>query len=71
LGTASLVFGLILIGAGVVIAYNILTSPSWYTGPEDATLVLIGLLVFVAPLCAVGGILLRKYDNDKKKEKNS
>ncbi len=71
MGTASLVFGLILIGAGVVIGYNFLTSPSFYTGPEDATALLLGFLIIVAPLCALGGVLLRKYDNDKKKEKNS
>jgi len=68
MGTASLVFGLILIGAGVVIAYNFLTSPSFYTGPDDAAALLLGFLIIVAPLMALGGILLRKYDNDKKKE---
>ena len=68
MGTASLVFGLILIGAGVAIAYNFLTSPSFYTGPDDAAALLLGFAIIVAPLMALGGILLRKYDNDKKKE---
>jgi len=67
-GTASLVFGLILIGAGVAIAYNFLTSPSFYTGPDDAVALLLGFAIIVAPLMALGGILLRKYDSDKKKE---
>ena len=68
MGTASLVFGLILIGAGVASAYNFLASPSFYTGPDDAAALLLGFLIIVAPLMALGGILLRKYDNDKKKE---
>jgi len=65
-GTASLVFGLILIGAGVATAYSLLTSPS--TDPDAGLGVLLGFAIIVAPLCALGGILLRKYDNDKKKE---
>ena len=68
MGTASLVFGLILIGAGVVMAHEMLTSPTWYAGPEDAGALLMGFLIIVAPLCAFGGVLLRKYDKDKKKE---
>jgi len=67
LGTASLVFGLILIGAGVVFAYNLLTSPSFYTGPDDALALLLGFAILVAPLMTLGGLLLRKYDKDRKK----
>jgi hypothetical protein len=71
LGIASLVFGFILIGAGVVMAIEILDAWSNDTDPDAGLAALVGFTILVAPLCAFGGVLLRKYDRDKKKEKNS
>ena len=68
MGTASLVFGLILIGAGVVTAIQLLDAWSYDTDPDAGLVVLLGFAIIVAPLCALGGVLLRKYDKDKKKE---
>ena len=64
LGTASLVFGLISIGFGILFLLVVII------GVGDGTLtdgVYVGL-VFVITAFAIGGLLLRKYDNDRKKE---
>ena len=70
MGTASLVFGLalIIIGFGFIINEIIDVEP---TVEEWGSEVLVVILVLGIPLIVVGSLLLRKYDRDKKKEKNS
>jgi len=70
MGTASLVFGLIAIGAGLWLSVDMIYSFGWQTDEQIADSGL-GFLIIVIPLFIVGGLLLRKYDRDKKKEKNS
>jgi len=63
-GTASLVFGLILIGAGVYMMSEIMKIRF----EEDALLsLLLGFAIIPVPLFVIGGLLLRKYDRDRKK----
>lgn len=67
MGTASLIFGLVAIGFGVVIVYDEIAN----FGSTDeisglASLLAVGVAII---LLAIGGFLLRKYDKDKKKEK--
>lgn len=70
MGTASLVFGLILIGIGLFFGlgffYVIVVYPEILNNLVWALLVSI---VFTIPFLVVGGLLLRKYDRDRKKEK--
>jgi len=63
-GTASLVFGLILIGVGIYILLIVKTY-------SDVDLVwdMFVRLVIAVPSFVIGGLLLRKYDKDRKKEK--
>jgi len=65
MGTASLVIGLGLIILGFFLIIQTFVSPS----TVEYEYVLLGTLIVSAPLIAVGGLLLRKYDRDKKKEK--
>ncbi len=64
MGTASLVFGLILIGVGIYILLIVKTY-------SDVDLVwdMFVRLVIALPSFVIGGLLLRKYDKDRKKEK--
>jgi len=63
-GTASLVFGFLAIGFAVVLEYEALTKADIIS--DDAFLIdFFGGIIFFA----IGGLLLRKYDKDKKKEK--
>ncbi len=65
----SLVLGLIMIGTGVYIAFNSLVNwTSEIHSDEDLLLIFV---IFIVPFFVVGGLLLRKYDKDRKKEKNS
>jgi len=67
-GTASLVFGLILIGVGVLFGAEIFFE---FGNPaNDPMILLIGFLVFAVPMMVGGGLLLRKHDRDKKKLKD-
>jgi len=70
LGTASLVFGLILIGFGLFLSLWIFVE---MINSSDPDLIAYGFvfLVFVVPTFVVGGLLLRVFDKDRKKEKNS
>jgi len=72
MGTASLVFGLILIGVGLFLIYSGFAVAFQTTGDSDFV---VGYFAFSMVLSisafAIGGLLLRKYDRDKKKEKNS
>jgi len=62
MGTASLVIGLGLIIAGF---FNILYQAEQVKDPLIYTIeIIIGIVLIV-----VGGLLLRKYDKDRKKEK--
>ena len=65
MGTLSLIFGIILIFIGL--AFGI-TTISYYDFLEPEFLFGSGITVIVT---AVGAGLIIKYDNDKKKEKNS
>ncbi len=64
MGTTSLVFGLILIGVGIYILLIVKTY-------SDVDLVwdMFVRLVIALPSFVIGGLLLRKYDKDRKKEK--
>ena len=64
MGTASLVFGLILIGVGIYILLIVKTY-------SDVDLVwdMFVRLVIALPSFVIGGLLLRKYDKDRKKGK--
>jgi len=65
-GTASLVFGFIAIGFGVLIAYDALANSGGTVDPGLNLLFGMGLAII---LLGIGGLLLRKYDRDRKKEK--
>jgi len=67
MGTASLVIGLGLIILGFFLIIQTFVSPS----TVEYEYVLFATLIVSAPLIAVGGLLLRKYDRDKKKSENS
>jgi len=63
MGTASLVLGIALIGAGF--GYFLVAEASiYYYGPTSTITISIILIV-------IGALLLRKYDRDKKKTENS
>jgi len=61
-GTSNLVFGLILIGVGIYILLIVKTY-------SDVDLVwdMFVRLVISIPSFVIGGLLLRKYDRDRKK----
>ena len=66
MGTASLVFGLIMIGAGVYMISEIMKINL----PDENPLIvlLLGFAIIPVPLFVIGGLLLRKYDRDRKKK---
>ncbi len=65
MGTASLIFGLILIGTGIYLISEVMN----YSFDEESALFsyLLGFVIFPVPLFVIGGLLLRKYDRDRKK----
>ena len=67
MGTASLVFGLISIGFGIFFGFIIMI----YVMP-DATLELWGMIIvwvgFTVPFLALGGLFLKKFNIDRKKD---
>jgi len=71
MGTASLVFGLILIGFGLF--FGLLKFVEMIQGAnqltEDVGTFEFGSLIIVVGLFAVGGLLIRSFDKDRKKEK--
>jgi len=71
MGTASLVFGLILIGKGLVIMFAI--GYFWNVNYDEYSIWVIAIifLILCVPFFVAGGLFLRKYDRDKKKERNS
>jgi len=68
MGTASLVFGLILIGFGLYTIIDMMNNWQFYDEHDKGTIALIYLIISV-PMFVIGGLLLRKYDRDKKKDK--
>jgi len=73
MGTASLVFGLILIGFGLFFGLlkfvEMIQRANQLT--EDVGTFEFGSLIIVVGLFAVGGLLIRSFDKDRKKEKKS
>jgi uncharacterized integral membrane protein len=73
MGTASLVFGMILIGFGIF--FGLLMFVEMIQGAnqltEDVGTFEFGPLIIVVGLFAVGGLLIRSFDKDRKKEKKS
>jgi len=73
MGTASLIFGMILIGFGLL--FGLLMFVEMIQGAnqltEDVDSDGFGPLIIVVALFAVGGLLIRSFDKDRKKEKNS
>lgn len=79
MGTASLAIGIALIVIGVFVFINYDTTVTevetlWGTGYRFATEeeqqdMLIGKFIFVFIFLIVGGLFLRKYDKNRKKEK--
>jgi len=68
MGTASLVFGLISIGFGILftLVWLIVLSSSEFNVEGFYLALIVSIVLFV-----IGGLLLRKFDKDRKKEKNS
>ena len=66
MGTASLIIGIILIIIGFFLITQHLVSSSPTLEQWNNTL--LAFLIIGIPMIVVGGLLLRKYDNDKKKE---
>ncbi len=66
MGTASLVFGLILIGIGLYFITDVLINFQFYD-KEDIGLIGLILLIIATPMFVVGGLLLRKFDRDRQK----
>jgi heme A synthase len=67
LGTASLVFGLISMGFGIL--FGIITLFSLMASNFSFMAFYTGLIITTI-FFVIGGLLLRKYDKDKKKEKS-
>jgi len=67
LGTASLVFGMVLIGFGLSFGLLMFVEMIQGSNPEEVG----GPLIIVVALFAVGGLLIRGFYNDRKKSKNS
>jgi len=63
-GTASLVFGLLIIGLGIYLFYDAMIHSDTSSVENTLTQLVLGIISFLS-----GGLLLRKYDSDKKKEK--
>jgi len=67
MGTANLVFGLVLIGKGFVIMFAI--GYFWNANYDEYSIWVIAIvfLILCVPFFVAGGLFLRKYDMDKKK----
>jgi len=69
-GTASLVFGLILIGFGLFFSLWMFVEMIQGGGQVEFVYYGLGFLIFAVPIFVVGGLFLRKFDKDRKKEKS-
>ncbi len=70
MGTLSLIFGVIVIGFGLYWLYNSLIglAVSVTTYENYISIIAIGVGIIII---AIGSALIRKFDKDRKKEKNS
>ena len=68
MGTASLVAGIGFMIAGFIAVIQGLTNP-YFSADQWFGLLFLNLILGI-PLILIGGLLLRKYDKDKKKEKS-
>ena len=73
MGTASLIFGMILIGFGLLFGLlmfiEMIQRANQLT--EDVGTDGFGPLIIVVALFVVGGLLIRGFDKERKKEKKS
>ena len=69
MGTASLIVGIgfMLVGFAVI-AQGMLTT--YYTIEQMIDIITLNLIIGL-PFVVIGALFLKKYDRDKKKEKNS
>lgn len=67
MGTPSLIAGIGFMIAGFIAVIQGLTNP-YFSAESYFGLLLVNLILGI-PLIVIGGLLLRKYDKDKKKEK--
>ena len=67
MGTASLVFGLILIGKGLVVSFSLWNYWQFDLEVQPLYIMVILFLILCVPFFVAGGLFLRKYDSDKKK----
>ncbi len=70
MGTASLVYGLISIGFGIFFGFSIMIYIMPYATLElwERIIVWVG---FTVPFLALGGLFIKKFDKDRKKENKS
>ena len=70
MGTLSLIFGIIIIGFGLYFLFNSLiglaVSVTTYENYISIIAIGVGIIIIV-----IGSALIRKFDKDRKKEKNS
>jgi len=68
MGTASLIFGLILIGFGLIFGLLMFVEMIQVANQltEDVDTDGFGPLIIVVALFAVGGLLIRSFDKDRK-----
>ena len=67
MGTASLVFGLLLIGAGLYVIFSVETKPYSVTD-EKASYEFTPQQILGIPCIVVGGLLMRSYYSERKKD---
>jgi hypothetical protein len=67
IGSLAIGIGFIILGFGIII----LPTDTSLMSDEDEEQLIIVELILALPSIAIGGLFLRKYDKDKKKEKKS
>ncbi len=67
IGSLAIGIGFIILGFGIII----LPTDTSLMSDEDVDNLKIVELIISLPSIAIGGLFLRKYDKDKKKEKKS
>ena len=67
MGTASLVFGLILIGKGLVVSFFLWNYWQFDLEVQPLYIIVIMFLILCVPFFVAGGLLLRNFDRDRKK----
>jgi len=71
MGTASLVFGIILIIIGAGIGVSWLNSAPSIIAESGLVATILAGLVLLVPMFTIGGLLLRKFDKDRKKDRKT